>query len=269
MLDPALCAHRLTHTNGKWLELKPLLTAWLTSPSLVILSLMCMIVLPWTTKRLPWRRQLSGLGTVLLLIYFTAQLPLTIDFASKGLVKFLPADSGLVADAIVVLGRGVPLRNYRVETAAELWQDHRAPLIFASGVGDAPQIIQHLREAGIPSQALEGEDCSRTTEENARFTARELQPQGVKRILLVTDPPHMWRALLTFRSFGFEVIPHISPLPPNLATNRKARIVFYEYMGLVSYGLQGRFLPQGLPEVKEAQITRNQEEPVPWRGNPA
>jgi uncharacterized SAM-binding protein YcdF (DUF218 family) len=216
-----------------------------------------MIVLPWTTKRLPWRRQLSGLGTVLLLIYFTTQLPLTIDFAAKGLVKFLPADSGLVTDAIVVLGRGVPLRNYRVETVAELWQDHRAPLIFASGVGDAPQIIQQLKAAGIPSQALAGEDCSRTTEENARFTAKKLQPQGVKRILLVTDPPHMWRSLLTFRSFGFEVIPHISPLPPNLAANRKARIVVYEYMGLVSYGLQGRFLPQSLSEVKEAEIIRS------------
>lgn len=254
MLD-SVCAHNpeWANTTSRWLALKPLLASWFVSPPLVIFPLILTIVLPWMIKRIPWRRQISSLGTVLLAIYLTVQLPLTINVAVKALLTFLPVNSGATADAIVILGRGQPLTKYRVETAAQLWQAHRAPLIFASGVVDAPQIIQLLGQEGIPRQALSGEDCSRTTEENARFTAMKLQPQGIKQILLVTDSPHMWRSLLTFRSFGFEVIPHTSPLPI-LAPPRKALIVLSEYVGLVSYSLQGRFLPRSLPGVKNAQI---------------
>ncbi|MBV8885590.1 MAG: YdcF family protein [Chroococcidiopsidaceae cyanobacterium CP_BM_RX_35] len=258
MLDPALCTHTSEWNSFShyWLVLKSLLVAWLLSPPLVALPLACMIAVPWMTKRIPWRRQVSGLGTVLLLIYFLAQLPATISLATKGLVSFLPTDSGAIVDAIVVLGRGEPLSNNRVEVAAELWREHRAQTIFASGIGDAPQMLQLLRSQGIPRQVLAGEDCSRTTQENAYFTATELKPQGVKRILLVTDLPHMWRAMLTYRSYGFEVIPHPSPLPSNLAPIKEALIVFYEYAGLVSYGLQGHFLPHSLSEVQDAQFNR-------------
>jgi len=65
--------------------------------------------------------------------------------------------------------------------------------------------------------------------------------QGVKRILLITDPYHMLRSLLTFRHLGFKVIPHFSPIPPDLSPKDKALMVFYEYLALVSYGLKGRF----------------------------
>lgn len=251
MLDPALCAR----PTSQWLVLKSMISTWLMTPKLVVLPLAVLIGLPWIIPRLRWKRQLSAFGTFLLLIYFTATFPLTIALANKGLVAFLPADRGVSVDAIVVLGRGDKFRKSRVEAAAELWKAHRAPLIFASGAGDGSQILQLLRAKGIPQQALDDENCSRTTEENALFTATVLQPQGVKQILLVTDPPHMLRSLLTFRSLGFTVIPHTSPLPPNLAPGKKAMMVFYEYMGLVSYGLRGHFLTQSLPEAKTPQIT--------------
>jgi uncharacterized SAM-binding protein YcdF (DUF218 family) len=80
-----------------------------------------------------------------------------------------------------------------------------------------------------------------TTEGNAKFTAQVLIPKGVRRILLVTDPPHMLRSLLTFRSQGFQAIPFASPLPPELTYREKASIVFREYGGLISYVVWGRF----------------------------
>ncbi len=250
MLDSALCSR----PPDQWLALKLMLSTWIMTPSLVVLTLAALIILPWMIPRLRWKRQLSGLGTVLFLIYFSAQFPLTIAVATKGLVEFLPKDSGVTVDAIVVLGRGEYFRNSRVEVAEELWRAHRAPLIFASGAGDGSQIIQLLRAQGIPNQVLNDESCSRTTEENAKFTAIELKPQGVKRVVLVTDPPHMLRSLLTFRSFGFTVIPHTSPLPPKLAPVKESLILFYEYMGLLSYGLKGRFFPQGFAAAKTAQV---------------
>jgi len=240
MLDPALCERPV----GQWLVLKSVLSNWLMTPTLVVLPLLVLVFMPWIIPTLRWKRLWSGLGTVLLVIYWIATFPLTIAVAKKGLVAFLPPDSGTTTDAIVVLGRGAEFRQSRVKVAAELWQSHRAPLIFASGLGDGSEIVEQLKAEGIPDEALDEEHCSQTTKENALFTASVLQPRGVKQILLVTDSPHMLRSLLTFRHLGFEVIPHPSAIPPKLAPTKTAMLMFYEYMGLVSYGLHGEFVHQ-------------------------
>lgn len=250
MLESALC----DRPTSQWLVLKGILSQWLMTPSLVVILLSMLIGLPWMIPKLRRKLQFSGLGVVLLLLYLASSLPLTVALANKGLVGFLPADPGVTAEAIVVLGRGEPLRKSRVEVAEQLWRAHRAPLIFASGMGDAPQILRELGGEGIPPQALEGESCSQTTEENAQFTATLLKPRGIKQIVLVTDPPHMLRSLLTFGGLGFTVIPHTSPLPDDLASQMKALMVFREYMGLISYGLQGRFLPRNSTEVQNPRI---------------
>ncbi len=242
MLNLALCDRPVS----QWLVAKSMLSNWLMTPILVVLPLLLLVFLPWMIPRLRWKRLWSGFATVVLVIYFSATFPLTIAVANKGLEAFIPADPGITADAIVILGRGKPFRESRVKVAAELWKSHRAPLIFASGAGDGTEILEGLKAEGIPNQALDEEHCSQTTQENALFTASALQPRGVKQILLVTDPPHMLRSLLTFRGLGFEVIPHPSPIPNELANTKKAMLVFYEYMGLFSYGLRGRFLPQNL-----------------------
>ncbi|MNT55386.1 hypothetical protein D3C72_1926190 [compost metagenome] len=51
------------------------------------------------------------------------------------------------------------------------------------------------------------EGRSRTTWENAQFSAEVLLPQGVKRVVLVTHAWHMPRAVWSFRKAGFEVVP--------------------------------------------------------------
>jgi uncharacterized SAM-binding protein YcdF (DUF218 family) len=242
MLNPSLCQRPV----NQWFGLKSMISHWLMTPTLVVLPLLSLVLLPWIIPALPWKRFLSGLGVVLLALYYSATFPLTIAIANKGLVAFIPKDTGTTADAIVVLGRGAKFRESRVNVAAELWTSERAPLIFASGSGDGTPIIEKLKAKGIPDNALQEEHCSRTTMENALFTASVLKPQGVKKILLVTDSPHMLRSILTFRSVGFDVIAHTSSVPLKLATTEKAMLMFYEYMGLVSYGLQGRFFPKNL-----------------------
>ncbi len=256
MLDPALC-HRPT---SQWLEIKSMLVQWLMTPILVVLPLLFLIFLPWIVPRFRWKRLWSGFATFLLVTYISAQFPLTTTVANKGLVAFVPPDRGQTADAIVVLGRGPAFRNSRVKVAANLWESQRAPVIFASGYGDATEIVNKLEQIGIPQEALNEEHCSRTTEENALFTASVLQPQGVNRIILVTDPPHMLRSLLTFRNVGFEVIPHKSQVP-HLTQTRKAMIVFYEYMGLVKYGLGGQLVPQNMAKQEQPQIVGQKLKP--------
>ena len=245
ILDSAIC--RATTASGQWAAFTWALFAALTNPALVLPLLFGLILLPWFVRAIPQKRLFSSSGVLLLLLYGLTCSAFGMELGSRALVSLLPADPGQPADAIVILGRGPELRPERTQVAAQLWQAKRAPVLFASGWGDAHEMGELLVQSGVAPAAISGEPCSRTTEENAQFTAALLKPQGVKTILLVTDPPHMLRSWLTFRSFGFAVIPHTNPLPSSISPHKEAFLLVREYVGLASYGVLGRFSQRDAP----------------------
>jgi uncharacterized SAM-binding protein YcdF (DUF218 family) len=194
----------------------------------------------WLVSSRRWRRRL-GVPIVVIALGLTIASPAGLALGQWGLTAALPSDTGEAVDAIVVLGRGYELRDARVGKAWELWRSQRASQIFVSGMLDARPIIQVLKDMGIPEQQLAGEECSQSTQENALFTFAILHPQDVKNILLVTDLPHMLRALLTFQHFGFHVIPIPVNLPTQLTSPMKLQVMFREYSGLIKYKLTGQF----------------------------
>lgn len=256
MLDPAIC--RPDSPVGSWMRFTWELFDGITNPALVLPLLLTLILIPWLVRSWPWKRFTSGAGLVLLLLYGVVASPLAIHVSNWLLVRPLPEDAGQPAEAIVVLGRGSELQADRVQVAAQLWQAKRAPRIFVSGVYDAPLMAKALADRGVTPSAIDGEPCSRTTEQNAQFTAALLQPQGVHQIVLVTDPPHMLRSVLTFRSFGFEVIPHPNPFPSHYQARKQAFLIVREYAGLITYGLLGRFAPRPAPPVESVAWVESQ-----------
>lgn len=204
------------------------------------LLLLALIGIVWFFSPRRWRYWLITPAVVVVVVYLVVTSPLLIALANRGMLSFVPADSGATVDAIVVLGRGEELRNSRMEVAAQLWQAKRAPKIFVSGIIDATEIVELLKAEDIPGRVLSGENCSQNTQENAFFTAAVLRPQGMRKILLVTDPPHMLRSFLVFRNLGFTVISHTSPMPSYLTSKQDARVLLREYLGLVGYTFQGR-----------------------------
>lgn len=131
------------------------------------------------------------------------------------------------ADAIVLLGGALAPpahgRLYpdlgsaadRVWHAARVFRAGKAPLLLASGgsdpevseVPEARSMAALLVELGVPPGAIVQEDRSRTTGENARFSAPLLRARQVKTILLVTSALHMARAAAEFERVGVKVIP--------------------------------------------------------------
>lgn len=222
---------------------------WRKMLLLVVLISLVIFAIGWIIQNKRARRWLRSRKTFLLLFCITASVPLIFGLAAKGLVAFLPTDTGETTQSIVVLGRGPKFEKERINAATELWQAKRAPRIFVSGFGDAPELIRKLKAKGIPDRAVDGENCSRITWENALFSAAILHPQEIRQILLVTDEPHMLRSLLLFRANGFTVIPHPTPLPPNFGFKATAFLIIREYMGLVTYSFQGLFHPQRSSEV--------------------
>ncbi|HEY9738544.1 MAG TPA: YdcF family protein [Trichocoleus sp.] len=254
MIDPSFCRETV---ESSWVPIKHTIFRWVTQPALVLPVLLALTSLPWVLRAERWKRSATCLGAVLVVMYLSMFSPTIAKIGNRFLMVGVPQDSGQSTDAIVVLGRGATLGPSRVDVAARLWQQQRAPVIFASGRVDAPVIVQALEEKGVPAQALDGEPCSSTTEENAEFTAALLRPQGVQRILLVTDPPHMLRSLLTFQSYGFEVVPHPSPLPGSPEAPSYRKLLIREWAGLIAYGLMGRY------------FARPASPEVPWASQPA
>lgn len=119
-------------------------------------------------------------------------------------------------DAIVVLGAPLApggslsrVLEERATAAVALYRAGGAPIVVASGGtthraprAEADALAEALAAAGVPDVIVERE--SRTTAENARFTARLLAPRGVRSVWLVTQPFHARRAERLFRSAGFD-----------------------------------------------------------------
>jgi uncharacterized SAM-binding protein YcdF (DUF218 family) len=131
----------------------------------------------------------------------------------------MEASEGAV-DAIIVLGAtvlpgGEPSGSLRAraEAGAALFHAGRAPLVVATGAhhrqppGEAVVTRQLLLAAGVPDAAILLEEKSRNTHGNLLF-ARGLLPEA-QRVLVVTEPFHVARALLLARRVGFpEPLPH-------------------------------------------------------------
>jgi uncharacterized SAM-binding protein YcdF (DUF218 family) len=60
---------------------------------------------------------------------------------------------------------------------------------------------------GVPESQIVLEENSRTTAENAQFTAALLKPRGIHHVVLVTDAVHMRRARKAFEKAGMIVTP--------------------------------------------------------------
>jgi uncharacterized SAM-binding protein YcdF (DUF218 family) len=193
----------------------------------------------WLISPRSWKRRFILPVAIIGLIYLFITSPIMLILASQGLTFSVPQDSGEKADAIVILGRGEALRTPRVVLGNELWQQKRSPKIFVSGMLDAEEIIAYLEKKGVSRLEISGEKCSQNTEENVQFTTALLYPQGIQKILLVTDVPHMLRSQILFQNYGFKVIPRMIPLPLQWSNNKQLKTVLREYAALVHYQWNG------------------------------
>jgi uncharacterized SAM-binding protein YcdF (DUF218 family) len=131
----------------------------------------------------------------------------------------------------------------------------RLPVVVTGGppTGTAPADIMRglVEEGGVPASDVTVERDSRSTQENAAFTARILHPRGIRTIALVTDAFHMRRAELAFRKQGFNVIPAacgyrkrsferwLALLVPNARVATYNDDVVHEWVGLAWYRITG------------------------------
>ncbi len=144
-----------------------------------------------------------------------------------GVVSQSPAERTLQElDGEPVSGRAAaslsPEAESRLLHGVRLARRLQVPLVVSGGrvlaaeeVPPEAEVAAALaRDLGIPRDMLRVEAASRTTAENARFTAERFEFQ---RVVVVTSAYHMRRALLAFDREGF------TPLPAPAAYRRDQR----------------------------------------------
>jgi uncharacterized SAM-binding protein YcdF (DUF218 family) len=120
------------------------------------------------------------------------------------------------ADAVIVLAGGGVSRHGVLSSVSfrrsvhgiVLHREGWAPLLVLSGGESESRLRATLaRRLKVPADAILTVAPGYTTREEAARIDRLLRPRGVRKILLVTDAPHMVRAKALFEQVGFEVLP--------------------------------------------------------------
>jgi uncharacterized SAM-binding protein YcdF (DUF218 family) len=154
----------------------------------------------------------------------------------------LCVDSGPAkADAIIVLGGGDD-KHERPERAAELFFQHAAPRIIVSGAGDDEMNYRALLKDGVPPQDIEVEGNSRTTRQNALFSAQMMRAQKLHSAIIVTSWYHSRRALKTFRHFAPDLTFYSRPSYYNYHRGHWGRLfvhhVYWEFIKVPGYWIE-------------------------------
>lgn len=133
-------------------------------------------------------------------------------------------DEAAPSDAIVVLGAAAydakpsPVFEARLRHGVELFDAGIGRnLIITGGFGTGARFAEsqvgerYARRHGVPADAILIETASRTTYENLVQARILMQAHGLKRIVVVSDPLHMARALRLCRELRIDALG--SPTP--------------------------------------------------------
>ena len=181
---------------------------------------------------LVWRRSGGGVGRWVLaagvVLWTLMSLPLTARLALLSLEGSQPPDYDrpAAAQAIVVLSGYAYIADslrpraeladdtlIRCIHAAELYkQGPKCPVVLSGGRFNdaAPELTlaalmrDFLVQLGVNQDDILLEDRSRSTYENAKFSAEILHQRGIRQVAVVTDAMHLRRAERCFRAFDIE-----------------------------------------------------------------
>jgi len=142
------------------------------------------------------------------------------------------AHAAVVLSAAIYGARPSPVFEERIKHAIDLYHTGRVRrIVFTGGVApgdvraEAAVARAYALGRGVPPEAMLCEAGSRTTYENL-LAARTLlgSEPGRPRLLLVSDPLHMARALAMARELGLDAAP--APTPTTRFTGKRSRLRF-------------------------------------------
>ena len=159
------------------------------------------------------------------LVIFSSLL-LAVEVMAMRIYSYGNSVTGTQADAAIVLGAAVwgtdtsPVFRERINHGIDLYQRGKVrKLIFTGGQGnkgeptEASTARQYALGRGIPMKDILVEEKSHTTYENIRYAKQLADAQGVRNVLIVSDPLHMKRAVAMARTPALPLSHRQRPAP--------------------------------------------------------
>lgn len=155
-----------------------------------------------------FRRALSLVVLAAAIIYTVALVTVLVVSQQD---QRVPADAIVVLGAAQYNGRPSPVLRARLDHALQLYRDGLAPRILVTGgvgrgdtTSEAIVARQYLVARKIAPEQVVAQPQGRSTEASMTAVAGWLAGAGLKRVILVSDPFHMFRLRLEARRTGLQ-----------------------------------------------------------------
>ncbi|HUB00276.1 MAG TPA: YdcF family protein [Terracidiphilus sp.] len=172
------------------------------------------------------RRSWAPRTVLVLLVALAAMAAVWCRWVYAQIETYAHEDQAAPADAIAVLGAAEydghpsPVFRARLDHALDLYRKGIAPLMITVGGpgGDAYNEgtvgSQYLISQGVPERDIIAETHSRDTEQSAGRIAVIARANGLHRIVVVSDPTHLFRIHAICEADGLEVLTSPRYVPP-------------------------------------------------------
>lgn len=223
-----------------WFGIRDSLFHLVVAPGLLLPLLAALLWL--ITGLLPITRSLrAGLLVAALLCVSLAYTPFGTRVLSSWLLLQVPQPTTAQPSVVVLVGRGSQIAQTTTTLAAGLEHQGLIHTIYVSG--DGRDTAERLLALGVSPAHVAGDDCARTTWENATRTTAWLRQQNpgapLPAVTLITDPWQLPRATRAFQRQGVAVNPVAAPVD-HITARVQNRLALRETAALLLYRLQGR-----------------------------
>jgi uncharacterized SAM-binding protein YcdF (DUF218 family) len=159
-------------------------------------------------------RQAFVLGLVAATVVYTVSLIMVLVVSQQD--ERQPVDAIVVLGAAQYNGRPSPVLRARLNHAMALYRERLAPMIIVTGgigrgdtTSEALVGRRYLVAHGVPDESVVAQGDGHTTMASMNAVTGWLRPRGLRSVLLVSDPFHMFRLRLEARRTG--LVAYTSP----------------------------------------------------------
>ncbi|MBI5413460.1 YdcF family protein [Candidatus Peregrinibacteria bacterium] len=149
-----------------------------------------------------------------MLLFYNIYSASRLDLAEK-------ADAIAILGAAEYAGKPSPVFKARLDHALELYKKGQASIIITTGgtypgekTSEGEVGEKYLEAMGVPSSKIITDKYSLTTKQNLARIADIAHEQKLEKIIIVSDPFHMYRALRVAKDLGLNVFPSPTKTSP-------------------------------------------------------
>lgn len=185
------------------------------------------------------------------LLVLVVALVLAVSVIALQIYTYAGNVSSERADAAVVLGAALwgkdlsPVFKERVNHAIQLYRSRRVrKLICTGGQGNKNEPTEsaaarrYAVENGVPIEDILIEENSHNTYENLFYAKQVADAHGLKKVLIVSDPLHMKRAIVMAKDLGLDAYPSPTATTRYQSTGSQLQLLMHETYYYVGYLLR-------------------------------